>query len=59
MLHEKRKNPPKPRKKNERREDMKIIVSASQTDIYVWAISLVVMAMVLVTVTLLNLSQND
>lgn len=45
---EKRVNPPKPRKKRERRADMRLIVSASQNDIYSWAVSLAIMAGVLV-----------
>lgn len=53
MVNEKRKAPPKRRKKNERRKDMRIITSASQGDIYLWAVSLVVMATILVTVTIL------
>ncbi|MFT7144829.1 MAG: hypothetical protein ACI9TY_000592 [Alphaproteobacteria bacterium] len=38
-----RKNNPKRRKINERRDDMKIIVSASQVDIYVWTVSIAIM----------------
>lgn len=43
-----RENPPKRRQIKERREDMRLIVSASQNDIYVWAVSLAIMAGVLV-----------
>lgn len=39
-----RRAPPKKRKTNERRQDMQILVSASQGDIYTWAISLAIMA---------------
>lgn len=49
-----RKSAPKRRKKNERREDMKIITSASQADIYVWAISIAVMMSVLVFLTVMS-----
>lgn len=42
-----RKNKPKRRTVNERREDMLIISSATQGDIYTWAVSLAVMAGVL------------
>lgn len=42
-----RKNKPKRRVMNERREDMLIISSATQGDIYTWAVSLAVMAGVL------------
>ena len=43
-----RKQPPKRRSiKPERRKDMQIIASASQTDIYVWALSLAVMVGIL------------
>ncbi|MDE0724838.1 MAG: hypothetical protein OSB62_09110 [Alphaproteobacteria bacterium] len=53
MTQERRTASPELRKKGERRADMKIITSASQSDIYVWAMSLVFMAIILVTVTLL------
>lgn len=46
-MKEKRKKSPKPLKKNERRQDMKIITSASQGDIYVWSISLALMLAVI------------
>lgn len=51
---ERRKNAPRKRPVNERRGDMKIITSASQGDIYVWAVSLVVMAIILVTTVLIT-----
>ena len=38
-----RRKPPKRRVVNERRGDMKLIVSASQKDIYIWAISMALM----------------
>lgn len=44
-----RKNKPKRRPINERREDMLIISSASQSDIYIWAISIAIMVGVLTT----------
>ncbi len=53
VQNERRQSPPQKRKHNERRADMRIITSASQSDIYLWAMSLVFMAMILVTVTLL------
>jgi hypothetical protein len=42
-----RKNKPKRRPINERRDDMLIISSATQADIYTWALSLAVMTGVL------------
>ena len=44
-----RKAPPKRRTLKERREDMLIISSASQLDIYIWALSMALMVGVLVT----------
>lgn len=44
---ERRKSPPKKRKLRERRDDMKIITSASQSDIYIWAVSIALMATIL------------
>ena len=44
-----RKNPPKRRKILERRGDMKLIVSATQKDIYIWAISMALMVGTLAT----------
>ena len=47
-IKSRRKTPPKRRAIKERREDMRLIVSASQNDIYVWAVSLATMAGILV-----------
>lgn len=44
---ERRKASTKPRKLNERRRDMLILSSATQADIYLWALSLTVMGIVL------------
>lgn len=44
---ERRNKEPKPRKLNERRRDMLILSSATHTDIYLWALSLVVMGIIL------------
>jgi hypothetical protein len=44
---ERRAKAAKPRKLNERRRDMLILSSATQADIYIWALSLVVMGIVL------------
>lgn len=44
---ERRERTPKPRKLNERRRDMLILSSATHTDIYLWALSLVVMGIIL------------
>tara|TARA_R110000868_G_scaffold138329_1_gene352322 strand:- start:42990 stop:43181 length:192 start_codon:yes stop_codon:yes gene_type:complete len=49
-----RKNKPKRRTVNERREDMLIISSASQSDIYIWAISIALMVAVLTTLIILS-----
>ena len=49
---ERRKKAPKRRKTRERREDMKIITSVSQSDIYLWAIALALMLGVLITFVL-------
>lgn len=44
---ERRSKSAKPRKLNERRRDMLILSSATQADIYIWALSLVVMGIIL------------
>ncbi len=49
-----RKNKPTRRPINERREDMLIISSASQSDIYIWAISIAFMVAVLTTLIILS-----
>lgn len=46
---------PKRRVINERREDMLIISSATQADIYVWAVSLAIMAAVLGVIVTLSI----
>ena len=52
-----RKKPPKRRRIKERREDMRLIVSASQKDIYLWAFSMALMVGILgimITISLLK-----
>ena len=52
-----RKNPPQLHEQGEQRHDMKIIVSASQGDIYTWAISIATIATIIgaiVTMALLK-----
>lgn len=44
---ERRERTPKPRKLNERRRDMLILSSATYADIYLWALSLVVMGVII------------
>lgn len=44
---ERRTRDPKPRKLNERRQDMLILSSATYADIYLWALSLVIMGIIL------------
>ena len=46
---------PQPKLNKEQRQDLQIIVSASQGDIYVWAISMLVMVGILITFVLLAL----
>lgn len=53
-----RKNPPKRRKIKERRQDMRLIVSASQKDIYIWAVSIALMVGVLGVVITLSLTKG-
>ena len=53
-----RKNPPKALMKNERREDMKIIVSASEKDIYTWAVSIAIMASILTIIISFTISKG-
>lgn len=53
-----RKNPPRRRVLKERREDMRLIVSASQRDIYIWAVSIALMVGVLVVVITLSLAKG-
>ena len=55
VIKSRRKNPPKPRKIRERRQDMRLIVSASQKDIYIWAVSIALMVGVLGVVITLSL----
>lgn len=44
---ERRKKEAKPRKLNERRRDMLILSSATYADIYLWALSLVIMGVII------------
>lgn len=47
-IQERRKKSPKKRKiRKERRGDMRIITSASESDIYIWAVSIALMAAIL------------
>ncbi|MDE0724114.1 MAG: hypothetical protein OSB62_05390 [Alphaproteobacteria bacterium] len=52
---DRRKQSAAPRKKGERRGDMKIIVSASEADIYTWAVSIALMAVILVVFVMMAL----
>lgn len=53
---ERRKNASRPLKKGERRGDMKIIVSASEADIYTWAVSIALMSIILMVFIMLALT---
>ncbi len=55
-MEDRRKTLSEPRKKGERRGDMKIIVSATEADIYTWAVSIALMAVILVVFVMMAIT---
>ncbi|MEC9291960.1 MAG: hypothetical protein VX730_06115 [Pseudomonadota bacterium] len=55
-MEDRRKKLSEPRKKGERRGDMKIIVSATEADIYTWAVSIALMAVILVVFVMMAIT---